>query len=282
MVSEIENLTLLYKPAASVKEKMVGIKILSQVEQNRNFKIPVIQGLVFLINLTDGRFISLMDGTHLTALRTGAASGLATRLLAREDAKVAAIFGAGAQGRTQLLAIDAVRNLERVYVYDINEAAIRLFADDMGSKVKADILTGRMADIKEADVICTATGSTKPLFSLNDLKKGVHINAIGSYKPNMQEIDPLIVASSRLYLDHIDSVVKESGDIIRPLESGIISKEHILGEIGDVFVNRVKGRLSDNDITLFKSVGLAVQDLAMANAVYQYAEEKEIGQIIYL
>ena len=282
MVSEIENLTLLYKPAASVQEKVVGIKILSQVENNRAIKMPVIQGLVFLIDLTDGRFLSLMDGTYLTAIRTGAASGLATRLLARKDANVAAIFGAGAQGRTQLMAIDAVYNPERVFIYDINETAIKDFTAEMQSKVKAKIIKGENADLKEADVICTATGSEEPLFSINDIKQGVHINAIGSFKSNMQEIDPAIVASSKLYLDHKDSVIKESGDIIRPIESGIISEEHILGEIGDVVIGKVNGRLSDSDITLFKSVGTAVQDLAMAYAIYQYAEEKDIGQIIYL
>ena len=282
MVSEIEDLTLLYKPAASIKEQIVGIKILSQVEKNRAIKMPVIQGLVFLIDLADGRFLSLIDGTYLTALRTGAASGLATKLLARKDSKVAAIFGAGAQGRTQLMAVDAVCKLEQVFIYDINDSAINDFVAEMASKVKARIVKGSRADIKEADVICTATGSAEPLFSINDIKQGVHINAIGSYKPDMQEICPTIVASSRLYLDHKDSVIKESGDIIRSLKAELITEEHILGEIGDVVINKVKGRLSDNDITLFKSVGIAAQDLAMANAIYRYAEEMDIGQIIYL
>lgn len=282
-VTDFGDNTVFYKPAASKTDDAVGIKLLTQVNGNRERNLPVIQGLMMLVDYTDGRFLSIMDGTYITALRTAAASGLATKLLARKDARVAAIFGAGAQGRTQLLAICEARNIEKVYIFDLNADAVSEYIKDMSGKVTAELIKGASNEcLQEVDVICTVTTSPRPLFRLSELKKGVHINAIGSFKPTMNEIAADVVAASELYLDHKESVIAESGDIINPLRDGVITEAHIKGEIGDAVNGAVQGRTNDMQITLFKSVGVAVQDLATANRVYRKAVAMNLGQVVNL
>lgn len=280
-VTDFGDNTVFYKPAASKNDGAIGIKLLTQVNSNRERHLPVIQGLMLLVDYVDGRFLSLMDGTYVTALRTAAASGLATKLLANPDAKVAAIFGAGAQGRTQLLAVCEARNIEKVFIFDLNPDAVSAFIAEMSGLVSAKLLRGESNDcLKEVDVICTVTTSPRPLFKLSELKGGVHINAIGSFKPTMNEIEGAIVAASELYLDHKESVVAESGDIINPLRDGLITESHIKGEIGDLVNGKIGGRSDSSRITLFKSVGVAAQDLATANWVYRKSVEKDLGQTV--
>lgn len=280
-VTDFGENTVFYKPAASKNDGAIGIKLLTQVNSNRERNLPVIQGLMLLVDYVDGRFLSLMDGTYVTALRTAAASGLATKLLANPDAKVAAIFGAGAQGRTQLLAVCEARNIEKVFIFDLNSDVVSAFIAEMSGQVSAKLLKGESNDcLKEVDVICTVTTSPRPLFKLSELKGGVHINAIGSFKPTMNEIEGAIVAASELYLDHKESVVAESGDIINPLRDGLITESHIKGEIGDLVNGKIGGRSDSSRITLFKSVGVAAQDLATANWVYRKSVEKDLGQTV--
>ena len=269
-VSDFDDLTLLYKPAASPKDQTIGVKLLTQTGANRDRSLPIIQGIMILIDSVDGRFLALMDGAHITALRTGAASGLATKWLSNEDAKVAAIFGAGVQGRTQLSAICAVRNIEKAYIFDLSKEAVDTFIAEMQPQCSAKLILGTSNQaLKEADIICTATDATKPLFELRDLKQGVHINAIGSFKPSMNEITEEVIAHALVYVDHKESVLKESGDLINPLQSGAISQSHIVGEIGSLINGQISGRTRKDQITLFKSVGVAAQDLAVAHAIYQ-------------
>ncbi|MEG1794774.1 MAG: hypothetical protein RR257_07125, partial [Rikenellaceae bacterium] len=173
-VTDFGENAVFYKPAASKSDGVIGVKLLTQVNSNRERHLPVIQGLMMLVDYFDGRYLSIMDGTYITSLRTGATSGLATKLLSNKNAKIAAIFGAGAQGRTQLLAICEVRNIEKVYIFDLNEDAVNSFINEMTPLVKAKLVRGGSKEcLKEVDVICTVTTSPIPLFSLSDLKKGV-------------------------------------------------------------------------------------------------------------
>jgi ornithine cyclodeaminase/alanine dehydrogenase-like protein (mu-crystallin family) len=283
MVSDFDDLSLLYKPAASKREGIIAVKLLTQTGSNRNRSLPIIQGIIVLADYVDGRFLALMDGASITALRTGAASGLATKWLSNKEAKVAAIFGAGVQGRTQLSAICAVRNIQKAYVFDPNKEAADAFIDEMQPQCSAKLVLGSSNQVlKEVDVICTATDSAKPLFELTDLKQGVHINAIGSFKPTMNEISPEVIAQALVYVDHAESALKESGDLINPLQSGAISQSHIVGEIGALINGQIPGRAHKDQNTLFKSVGVAVQDLAAAHAVYQKSTTNHLGQIIHL
>lgn len=229
-----------------------------------------ILGMVMLINTKTGEILSLCDGEYITALRTGAASGLASKYLARKDSRKLAVFGCGAQGLTQIEAVTRVRGISKIYVYDkFKEAAEKLISRARPEIASLIEFTSDLGKLKNVDIICTATGSKKALFSLKDLKPGVHINAIGSYKPNMQEISSDIIVTSKVFVDELKSCLVETGDLIKPIEKGIYSREQIAGEIGQLCLNYITGRESDDQITVFKSVGNAIQDFFISNAAYE-------------
>ena len=282
-VSTFGEMLLLFKPAYSPATNYAAVKLLTQVASNPARGLPLIQGLVFLINSTNGSMLAMMDGKYITTLRTGAASGLATQLLARQDATVAAIFGAGAQGATQLEAVCAVRPIEKAYIFDVDPAAAAMYAERQSSKLGIPVGVGSALDaLRDVDIICTATGARAPLFHGEHLKANVHINAVGSFRPHMQELPPEWVASANVYVDHVDSCLAETGDLLIPIEQGLITREHIRGEIGDVVNGTLAGRTSPHAATLFKSVGVAVQDLAAAALIYEKAQAKNMGAEVAL
>lgn len=278
-----EELTLFYKPSFIPSLGTVGIKLLSQYKQTAGPGNPTIQGIVILIDAGTNMIRAIVDGTYLTALRTGAATGVATRQLAREDASVLALFGAGAQGYTQFKAVCAVRKIKRVYIFDLNPEAIRRFIDFHKSCTDVEFCVGDDTDVlKEVDIICTVTNSKSPLFKSEVLKRGVHINAIGSYNPGMRELPEDLFTYASLVVDHKDSCFSESGDIIIPLSEGMLDLSHYKGEIGDVLTGKAKGRETEEETTVFKSVGIAIQDLATACYAYRKACGREIGNDIVI
>ena len=275
-VSDLEGsgLTFLCKPAYLNKEKRLGVKMLTQRMAHRpdleKAGVPTIQGWMMLIDGETGSLMATMDGGWITALRTGAASGLATQLLSREDATVLALYGCGVQGATQLEAVSCVRNLERVLLFDLNRDRLETFRHQQQGRYDFELVAAsHNGELKSADIICTATNATEPLFGMNDLKPGVHINAVGSFKPHMQEIDPEIVASAKVYTDSSEACLEESGDLIRPILKGIMTADQIQGELGEFLMGKIDGRSDPECNTLFKSVGIAIQDLVVANAIYQ-------------
>jgi len=277
------EMMILFKPATVEKEKRISVKFLTQRENGFFPEIPLIQGIVLLIDADTGEILSLMDGEYLTALRTGAASGLATRFFARKDANTLALFGCGTQGRTQLEAVACERDIKKVLVFDQNKNTANRFIEEMQEKYKIEMVyTTDTSLLNEVDIICTATSSTAPLFKKKELKKGVHINAIGSFQPHMQELDPLILRDAKVYVDQIESCLKESGDFIKPIAEGIFQNSHIVGEIGDFCLNKIAGRESENEITVFKSVGIAIQDYTVATDIYNYSLSAGFGQEINL
>jgi ornithine cyclodeaminase/alanine dehydrogenase-like protein (mu-crystallin family) len=277
------NVLMLFKPAFVEKDKRVTIKFLTQRESGLIPGIPAIQGIVLLIDSITGEILSIMDGEHITALRTGAASGLATRCFARNDSRSLALFGCGTQGRTQLEAVLCVKDIKHILVFDTNRELAHQFVSEMEKKSDAKmVLSYDTRQLNEIDIICTATNATAPLFKREELKKGVHINAIGSFQPHMQELDPFIIRDARVFLDKAEPCLKESGDLIKPILDGVIGENHIAGEIGDYLLNRISGRESEDQITLFKSVGVAIQDYAVATDIYNYAIEQGFGQEINL
>jgi ornithine cyclodeaminase/alanine dehydrogenase-like protein (mu-crystallin family) len=210
--------------------------------------------------------LAMLEAEYLTALRTGAASGLATDLLARKTVEVLAIFGTGTQAETQLEGVLAARKIQEVIVFGRDIKKTRSFCKRMKERFKTNIVPSQSFDeLREADIICTATTCTEPLFQLHQLKSGVHINGIGSYKPTMQEIPADVIKQSLLVVDHREAALSEAGDIVIPLQKKIINKNHIHAELGEIISGSKKGRTSDSQITVFKSVGNAIQDLAIAH-----------------
>ncbi len=279
----VGDLLMLYKPAFVEKDRKVTVKFITQRERNVIPGIPAIQGIVMVMDSVTGEIISIMDGDYLTALRTGAASGLATRLFAGKDAHTMALFGCGAQGKTQVEAVLCERPVRKILIFEKNRDRAFRFIEEMKGETSAELVYCEDTSLlKEADIICTATNATAPLFMREDIKKGVHINAIGSFQPHMQELDPLLVRDARVFTDSTEPCLKESGDLIKPIREGIISENHIAGEIGHVLLKRIEGRKSDDQITIFKSVGVAIQDYMVATDIYYRSVEKGFGTEINL
>ena len=253
-----------------------AVKIVSVYGDNPKRGLPVVTATVLVLDPQTGVPMALMEGDSLTALRTGAAGGVAARYLAREDAKTVALFGAGVQARAQLKAAMAVRKIERVWVVDPVEAAAQRLADDISSRPGApDVILADSprAAVAQADIVLAATTATTPLFDGNDLNPGTHVTGVGSFTPQMQEIDANTIGRARVVVDQRDAAMAEAGDII-------IGQAVIDAEIGEIINGVQPGRQSDEEITFFKSVGLAVQDAVTAAVALKAAEEKNLGTVI--
>jgi len=280
-VERHEGVTL-FMPAYLSETDDLGVKIVSVFPRNLEQGLPTIFALVVVVEAGTGRPIAAMDGTYLTALRTGAASGAATDLLARPGAHVAAVFGAGAQGRTQLEAVCQVRDIHRAWVFDVNTEAAARYADEMrsrGGRIPNDVRVASSPTeaVREADVICTATTSRAPVFADGDLRPGVHINAIGAFTPQMQEIPGEAVRRARVVVGSREACWAEAGDLIIPRDQGLITESHVYAELGEIVAGVKPGRASADEVTLFKSVGNAVQDVSVAREVLIQAEQLGLG-----
>jgi ornithine cyclodeaminase/alanine dehydrogenase-like protein (mu-crystallin family) len=261
--------TALVMPAYLPRTKRLGLKLISLCEDNPAKGLPLAQAVAILMDAELGTPLAVMDASYLTAVRTGAASGAATDALARRDARVVAIFGAGVQGKTQLEAVAAVRPIRKALVFDVDPRAAAAYAKEMGRKLALDVEPASSPEaLREADIICTATTSAVPVFSDANLKPGVHINAVGSYKPHVREIPGETVRRAGVFVDQRQACLEEAGDLIIPLREKLIDEDHILAEIGEVLAGLKPGRRSDDEVTVFKSVGNAALDLAMASLVF--------------
>jgi alanine dehydrogenase len=280
-----EGVTL-FMPALLHTTQDMAVKIVSVFPRNQERGMATIHALVVALDAETGRPLAVMEGASLTAIRTGAASGAATDLLARPEAKTLAIFGSGAQARTQLEAVCTVRPIEQVWVYSLDEAGVQTFAEQMAGygpiPKNIDIVDNPREAVVGADVICTATTSSTPVFDGHDLKPGTHINAIGSFTPTMQEIDAETVQKARVIVDFREAVLAESGDLIIPIEQGLISADWIHAELGEIATGQKSGRTDASEITLFKSVGIAVQDAVAASRALAGALEAGLGQTIQI
>jgi alanine dehydrogenase len=278
------NGVTLFMPGYLSSDDQMAVKIVSVFNDNPSQGLPLIHALVIVVDATNGSPAAVMDGTYLTALRTGAASGAATDLLARPDAHTAAVFGAGTQGRTQLEAVCAVRPIHQAWVYDVAPRQAAAYADEMSQRLSLPV---RVAEtpaqaVRQADVICTATTATSPVFADADVPPGTHVNAVGAYTPHMQEVPPETVLRARVVIDHRESSLAEAGDLLIPIGQGLMTEDHIYAELGEIAAGSKPGRASPDEITLFKSVGVAVQDVAAASAVLDAAQRLGLGAEIAL
>ena len=269
--------------------KALGVKIVSVYPENINKNLTSVPATMVLVDAETGMVNSLLDGTYLTRLRTGAISGLATDILSRKDSKIFALFGTGGQAVTQLEAVLTVRKIEEVRVFDVFKERAKEFAAKMtekfGKKFNVKIIAAESSDkaVENADIITTVTTSKKPVFDANKVKKNVHINGVGSYTPEMQEIPgDILVKANKIFVDTRDGAINESGDLIKPIQSGLIKKEKINGELGEVINGLMKGRESDDEMTFFKTTGSAVLDLVAAQKIYEIAKKRNVGQMVDL
>jgi len=257
------------------------VKIVSVFPHNPERNLPTIHAAVLVLESNSGRPLALLEGGSLTAIRTGAASGAATDLLARSNSKNVTIFGAGVQGRTQLDAICAVRPIENIWIYDIDPQRARAFIEQ-AAKTGHHFRTFKLAASPEeavasADIICTATTSNRPVFQDNGIKIGAHINAVGAYTPEMAEIPIATLARAQVYVDSTEAVIIESGEILNAINQKMLFPID-LTELGDLVLGKASGRKSLQEITVFKSVGIAVQDAIAARLALKNAIELGLGQ----
>ena len=273
----------LFMPVYLPNIQRVGLKAVTVYQDNPSKGLPMIHAVVMVFDASTGIPLAVMDGEVITAMRTGAVSGLATKLLARENAKIVAIIGAGVQGETQLEAVCTVRDIKKAYIFDRNRERREDFVKKMTEKLAMEIIAAESMDVlSEADVICTATTSKVPVFRNTDIGVGVHINSVGSYRPDMAEIPPETIMRAKLVVDQMQACLSEAGDILQPIELGLVSRDHIYGELGELVTGMKGARETEDEITVFKSVGLAVQDLATADLILTKAKKLGLGVEVVL
>jgi ornithine cyclodeaminase/alanine dehydrogenase-like protein (mu-crystallin family) len=265
-------------PAYLGAPRSLGLKVISYLPANHGSDRDSHQGAVLLFDTATGSLLAVIDASSITAIRTAAVSGLATRLLAREDAGDLAIIGSGVQASTHLEAMRAVRRLRRVRVSSKSLEQARKFATHHQRTL--DVPVEAMATAKEAvhgaDLICTATASPTPVLLGDWIAPGAHVNAVGACFPASRELDTAAVLKSRLYVDRRESALAEAGDFLIPKAEGAIGDDHIVGELGEIILGKIPARRIRDEITLFKSLGIAVEDLAAAHLIH--AKARATGQ----
>ncbi len=271
----------LFMPAHLRNLKALGAKIVSVYHENvRKHNLPAVLGTILLLDEDTGFPVAIMDGGFLTAMRTGAVSGVATKYMARPDAVTAAVFGTGMQAFTQVLAIHEARPLSKLVIWSIDSEGTRqAFGDRVRAKtgVSVELASDPATAVQAADIVALATSAAEPVVDGSWFKPGAHINGIGSHTPKMREVDSLTVRRSRVICDLLEACKAEAGDFIIPVANGDWTWGQVAGNLGDVVTGRVSGRTSTDEITLFKSVGLAIQDVSAAKAVLDEALKRGIG-----
>ncbi len=275
--------SVLFMPGYIPEKGGLGIKIVSVFPTNKSRNIPTTTGQLILNDPETGKIIAIMEAGLITALRTAAVSAVATDLLALKDANSLGLFGAGIQGRYHIHAISRVRPIENIFIYDTD----RQKAEDLASHIESSIeklSTINVADrpkdvVTRSKIIITATTARSPVFKGSDILPQTHINAIGSFKPDVRELDDETVLRSIIYVDNRDSVLTEAGDLIIPIKSGLISPDCIRSDLSELIKDKGRGRNNEDDITLFKSVGLAVEDIAVGINILKRAEKRKTGLI---
>jgi alanine dehydrogenase len=271
-------------PAYLGEPEAIGLKVITVFPGNQGTEYDSHQGAVLLFEAKHGRLLAIMDASEITAIRTAAATGVATNLLARTDAADLAILGSGTQARTHLTAMLAVRDIQRVRVWSPTAEHRQAFVDWAAERhdIPVEMMPAAETAVAGADIICTTTAAPEPILSGEWIAPGTHINAVGSSVKFTRELDTAAVANARLFVDRRESTVNEAGDFLFPKEEGAIDDDHIVAEIGQILLGQVDGRQSDAEITLFKSLGLAIEDTAAAYHVYEKAMEKGLGTAVEL
>lgn len=265
-------------PAYLSEDRALGMKVVTFFQENPNRDLPAILATIHLYSAETGKLAAIMDGTYITAIRTACASAMATKILANPEAPVLGILGAGVQAKVHVSALSRVRNIQTIKIYSPSSSADRL-KDELKPDVKAGIERVKSAEdaVRGADLLVTATTAKEPILDAGWLKPGLHINAVGSHRPDLREIDAATMKIAKLFVDSRDAIMAECGDVLLAIKEGAITANHASVEIGEALAGEKPGRTSPEEITLYKSVGIAVQDVAAARLVYEKALRRNAG-----
>lgn len=261
-----------------------GIKLVCKYDRPHDDPLGTHVGMVMLFDSVKGVPLAMIEGSSLTAIRTSAASALATELLARKNARRLAIIGNGEQAERHVHAMRAVRDIEHIAIWGRDPERAARFAQNIGRKtgVAVELCHSPADAVVEADIICTTTSSRDPVLHGQDLQPGQHVNLVGAAIPAAAEVDDEAVSRSRFYVDYRDAAMAAAGELLGAVERGAVTEEHIVGEIGEVADGTAPGRENGDDITMYKSLGVASQDLAAAYAIWQMAETQDKGMTVDL
>lgn len=285
-VEHVNGVTLLmgaYLPKGSASDASLAAKVVSVFHDNSSLGKSVVNGVLLILDPDTGEPVALCDGGFLTAVRTGAATGAATDVLAKTDARIGAVIGCGEQARTQVLGIDAVRELSTIRIFGRNTERLRTLIDEVQPRSRAELIAVSSPEdaVRGADIVCAATNSPTPVFPGDALADGAHVNGIGSFTLEMRELDGTTVDRARIFVDSIPAALEEAGELVHALRQGRTKQENWT-EVGLVFAGNAEGRRNPDEITLFKSVGQAVQDVAAGALALERARELGLGRQVEL
>ena len=256
----------------------LATKIISIYPGNPERGLPTTVAWIVVNDPETGMMEAILDGTYLTAMRTGAVTGVAARYLAPEDSRVAAVIGCGVQGKTQAWAVSETRELETIKVFDLSGESMRTFAEEMGPKLGVDVVQARSGAeaVRGADIVVTATTSRKPVINREWLGESVHVSAIGAFYPDYRELDSETIKEAKVVVDSREAIMEEAGDILIPISEGAITEDHIHAELGELVLGHKSGRIDGDGLTVFKSVGLAIQDSSVSSLVLKKWRETRL------
>jgi alanine dehydrogenase len=266
-------------PGYLTEDKSLGMKVVTYFQNNPKHNLPAILATIMLFSAETGQMIAVMDGGYITAIRTACASALATQALANPGATTLGILGAGVQARAHIEALARVRELKQIKIYSPSGVGAATIKRDMEKALSLSIEVAQNAEavVRDSDLLVTVTTAKEPIVKADWLKPGVHVNAVGSHRPDLREIDGATLARARVVIDSRDAIMAECGDILLALKEKSVGADVIHAEIGEVLAGAKPGRSRADEITLYKSVGIAIQDVATANLVYRKALERKVG-----
>ncbi|MGH7797661.1 MAG: ornithine cyclodeaminase family protein [Candidatus Binatia bacterium] len=269
-------------PGFLEEDKALGMKVVTYFQENPKIGLPAILATIMLFSAETGKMIATMDGSYITAIRTACASAVATKALANADTPVLGILGAGVQARAHIQTLTRVRKIDRIKIYSPSGASAADIKKAMEPAIKISIEVASSAEgaVRNSDLLVTGSTAKEPIVKSDWLKAGVHINAVGSHRPEYREIDGATMARAKIVVDSREAIMAECGDILLALKENSISENDIHAEIGEVLAGTKPGRSSAAEITLYKSVGIAIQDVATANLLYRKALEQRVGTTV--
>ena len=266
-------------PGYLSQDKALGMKVVTFFPNNLKQNLPQILATVMLFSADSGKMIAAMDGNYITAIRTACVSAMATKALANPQSHVLGVLGAGVQARAHIRALTQIRKISEIKIYDIFEASARQLQEALEREIgiKIDVVQSAREAVLDADLLVTVTTAKEPIVKADWLKPGMHINAVGSHRPDLREIDGATLASAKIVVDSREAIMAECGDILLAIQERAITADSVHAEIGEVLAGKKPGRTSSDEITLYKAVGIAIQDVATAHLVYRKALERNVG-----
>jgi len=283
-ITASQGVTLVMPSYVSGDHEALAVKVVSVFPKNGSRGLARIQAAVNVFDPSTGQPVALIEGSALTGIRTAAVSGAATDFIAKPNTPVLGIVGAGVQARTHIEAVCSVRGIERIQIYGPTVAKLEKLAEEVQQLpgVPSEIVIAASADeaVQDADIVCAVSTAVDPVFDDQSIKPGAHINAVGSYQPHVREIPTATVVRSRVYVDQREAAWEEAGDLIQPLRAGQITADHIVADLSELATGMKPAKLEGSQTTLFKSVGLAMQDAFAANVCLKAAKELGLGQTV--